>query len=105
VANDAADTKGGGPSSVVGSRLDSITSWIKERLGKVPTRTKGMLLDDDEKPADDALSSMQERPQFDVDVETKREFAARDDLADRRVVKPSEARPSLLEEPEPHKGV
>jgi hypothetical protein len=100
VTNDGDDTHDG-RSSVIGSRLDSIVSWFKEKLGKAPPRAGGMLLDDDPKPAGDAMSWMQEGPRFDVDEETKREFAVLDDLADRRVEKLSEARPSFLREPEP----
>jgi hypothetical protein len=98
VTKDDGDTHNG-PSSGLGSRLDSITSWFKDKLGRAPSsRTRGMLLDDDQKPSGEAMSSMQERPSFDVDEDTKREFGLLDDLSDRRVQRVSEARPSFLEE-------
>ena len=92
----------GGPSSAIRARVGSIVAWVKEKRVKGPARRPtGMLLDDDAKPVEDALSTLQERPRFDVDEETKREFAVLDDLADRRAEQTAAGRPSALTEPEP----
>ena len=103
MANKAAT---GGPSAEIRARVGSIVAGVKDKLLKGPgRRTTGMLLDDDARPDEDALSTLQERPRFDADEETKREFAVLDDLSDRSAEQTAARRPSALTEPEPDAAV
>jgi hypothetical protein len=97
-----ANESAGGPATAIGARVDWIVAQVREVLVKASgRRTTGMLLDDDPKPVDHALRTLQEHPRFDVDEKTGREFAAIDDLADRRAEQETARRPSALTELEP----